>query len=145
MSLKLSREGSSSRGTCDNVCRAKGWTWGGWSQPGPNRSSLVRFLRMEHTLLHSRSGLQPVLSVWSEQPSLGLLRGFAGLWGNGVRSPLAAFLPLTLHIAGVCGSLSAGALGPPCRTGPKPARAHPHRCEPGMHSHEETIVSPRGS
>lgn len=54
---------------------------------------------------------------WAAKP--GLARGFAGLWGNGVRSPLAAFLPLTQHIAGVCGSLRAGTLGPPCRTGPK--------------------------
>lgn len=40
---------------------------------------------------------------------------------------------------------AAGALGSPCWTGPKPARAHPHRSIAGMLATKETIVSPRGA
>lgn len=68
----------------------------------------------------------PASVEWAAKP--GLAQGFAGLWGNsgwGARWLRSCRLPCTsLECAE---PWAAGALGSPCRTGPKASEAHPHR------------------
>lgn len=156
VSLKAEQRGQPSRGTCDTVCGAKGWTreviggldsrdLGVSAGPGQWSPSVVRFLPWNTPLLHSRSGLGacPVSVEWVAACACS---GFAGFWGNsgwGARWLRSCRLPWTRWR---CGALSCWCLGP-CWTGAQSQQEPIHTDPIARHAQRpvETIVSPRGS
>lgn len=133
MSLKLSKEGSSSRGTRDTLRsrRLDVGRLGGQDAHGPRCVSWSWSMKPQRapvpthgtTLLHSRSGLELVLSVWSEQPSLGLLRDLQASGVTRGEEP-AGCVPAAYpaHRWSVRSPEPLALWGPHAEPGPKPAK-----------------------